>query len=178
MLLVEDEDSVRELVRLTLSSRGYKVLEAENGEAGLRVAEETKGTIDILVTGMSLCPASAAGRACEKAADEAPHDESALYLSGYTEDATIANPGGAHSGYRFSAKALYAPESCQESARSVALAVERQVGIRFELRARLRETSRPLALPPRSSPLQAGNNPGHGRHEHFRVSGTPGHNRG
>src|SRR5437899_6703658 len=34
VLLVEDEESVRELVRLTLASRGYQVLEAENGESG------------------------------------------------------------------------------------------------------------------------------------------------
>jgi CheY-like chemotaxis protein len=49
-LLVEDEESVRELVRVTLVSRGYKVLEAENGESGLRVAENYKGHIDILIT--------------------------------------------------------------------------------------------------------------------------------
>src|ERR1700694_4144864 len=50
VLLVEDEESVRELVRLTLASRGYQVLEAENGESGLRIAESFKEHIDILIT--------------------------------------------------------------------------------------------------------------------------------
>ena len=45
VLLVEDEESVRELVRLTLVSRGYKVLEAENGECGLNLAESFKERI-------------------------------------------------------------------------------------------------------------------------------------
>jgi CheY-like chemotaxis protein len=50
VLLVEDEESVRELVRETLIARGYKVLEAENGESGLRVAEAHGDGIDILIT--------------------------------------------------------------------------------------------------------------------------------
>src|SRR5258708_7389788 len=50
VLLVEDEESVPELVRVTLASRGYKVLEAENGEGGLRIAEDFKEHIDILIT--------------------------------------------------------------------------------------------------------------------------------
>jgi two-component system, cell cycle sensor histidine kinase and response regulator CckA len=50
VLLVEDEESVRELVRVTLVSRGYRVLEAENGESGLRLAESFKEHIDILIT--------------------------------------------------------------------------------------------------------------------------------
>src|SRR3979409_159602 len=50
VLLVEDEESVRELVRVTLASRGYNVLEADNGEAGLRVAQEHGDGIDILIT--------------------------------------------------------------------------------------------------------------------------------
>src|SRR5215471_2278082 len=50
VLLVEDEDSVRELVRETLVSRGYKVLEAENGESGLRVAQAHQGAIDMVIT--------------------------------------------------------------------------------------------------------------------------------
>ena len=38
VLLVEDEESVRQLVRDTLEAKGYRVFEAENGEAGLAVA--------------------------------------------------------------------------------------------------------------------------------------------
>jgi len=49
---------VRELVRVTLASRGYRVLEAENGECGLRVAEGFKEHIDILITDVVM-PASA-----------------------------------------------------------------------------------------------------------------------
>ena len=33
-LLVEDEESVRQLVRETLAAKGYRVVEAENGESG------------------------------------------------------------------------------------------------------------------------------------------------
>ena len=47
VLLVEDEDSVRQLVRETLESRGYRVLEAANGNAALEFDTEGmyRGTI-------------------------------------------------------------------------------------------------------------------------------------
>src|SRR5580692_4114898 len=50
VLLVEDEESVRQLVRETLASRGYKVVEAENGEAGLAAASKYDGTIHLVIT--------------------------------------------------------------------------------------------------------------------------------
>ncbi|MGA9526933.1 MAG: PAS domain S-box protein [Terriglobales bacterium] len=91
VLLVEDEESVRELVRLTLNSRGYKVLEAENGEAGLRLAEETKETIDILVTDVMM--PGIGGRELAKKLVAMRPEICVLYLSGYTED-TVVTPGG------------------------------------------------------------------------------------
>ena len=87
VLLVEDEDSVRELVRLTLTSRGYKVLEAENGETGLRIADETKGTIDILVTDVVM-PGIGGRELAKKVVARRPSTK-VLYLSGYTEDAVV-----------------------------------------------------------------------------------------
>ena len=87
VLLVEDEDSVRELVRLTLTSRGYKVLEAEHGEAGLRIAEETRGTIDILVTDVVM-PGIGGRELAKKILAKRPATK-VLYLSGYTEDAIV-----------------------------------------------------------------------------------------
>ncbi len=87
VLLVEDEDSVRELVRLTLTSRGYKVLEAGNGESGLRIAEACKEHIDILITDVVM--PGIGGRELAKKLLALRPGISVLYLSGYTEDTVI-----------------------------------------------------------------------------------------
>jgi PAS domain S-box-containing protein len=87
VLLVEDEESVRELVRLTLTSRGYKVMEAENGDCGLRLAESFKDHIDILITDVVM--PGIGGRELAKRLIELRPDISVLYLSGYTEDAVV-----------------------------------------------------------------------------------------
>jgi PAS domain S-box-containing protein len=87
VLLVEDEESVRQLVRETLEAKGYTVLEAENGEAALEITTRHTGTIHALITdvvmpGMSGRELSA--RIC------ATHPRTrVLYLSGYTEDAIV-----------------------------------------------------------------------------------------
>ena len=47
---MEDEESVRQLVRDTLAAKGYKVLEAENGEAGVAAAAQHKGKLDLVIT--------------------------------------------------------------------------------------------------------------------------------
>jgi len=87
VLLVEDEESVRELVRLTLASRGYKVIEAENGECGLRIAEAFKEHIDILITDVVM-PGMGGRELARKLLSLRP-GISVLYLSGYTEDAVV-----------------------------------------------------------------------------------------
>jgi DNA-binding response OmpR family regulator len=98
VLLVEDEESVRELVRVTLSSRGYKVLEAENGEAGLQIAEKTSDRIDILVTDVMM--PGIGGRELAKRLTAARPGLCVLYLSGYTEDAVVT-PGALVPGTAF-----------------------------------------------------------------------------
>jgi len=90
VLLVEDEESVRELVRVTLASRGYHVIEAENGDCGLRVAQAFKEHIDILITDVVM--PGIGGRELAKKLVSLRPDISVLYLSGYTEDAVVA-PG-------------------------------------------------------------------------------------
>ena len=87
VLLVEDEESVRELVRVTLASRGYKVLEAENGECGLNLAEGYKDNIDILITDVVM--PGIGGRELAKKLVSLRPGISVLYLSGYTEDAVV-----------------------------------------------------------------------------------------
>ena len=50
VLLVEDEESVRQLVRETLQAKGYTVLEAEDGKSAIAIASAYQGTIDMLIT--------------------------------------------------------------------------------------------------------------------------------
>ena len=50
VLLVEDEDGVRALSHLVLQSCGYAVLDARDGVEAVRVAEQHKGRIDLLMT--------------------------------------------------------------------------------------------------------------------------------
>ncbi len=50
ILVVEDEEIVRTLVRATLVRAGYTVLEAPDGDAALALSREHAGPIDVLVT--------------------------------------------------------------------------------------------------------------------------------
>jgi PAS domain S-box-containing protein len=112
VLLVEDEESVRELVRLTLASRGYKVIEAENGECGLRLAEDCKERIDILITDVVM--PGIGGRELAKRLLSLRPGISVLYLSGYTEDA-VATQGALGPGTAF----LQKPFTLQNLAKKV-----------------------------------------------------------
>ena len=113
VLLVEDEDSVRELVRVTLASRGYKVLEAEDGESGLRVANETRESIDLLVTDVVM--PGMGGRELAKRLIALRPGISVLYLSGYTEDAVVTQQGALGPGAAF----LQKPFTLQNLAKKV-----------------------------------------------------------
>jgi two-component system, cell cycle sensor histidine kinase and response regulator CckA len=84
VLLVEDEESVRQLVRETLESRGYRVLEAENGQAGLAVAERHKDKIDLIITDVVM-PGMSGHELAQQLLKLRPEIK-VLYLSGYTED--------------------------------------------------------------------------------------------
>ncbi len=50
ILLVEDEPSVRDVVRDVLVEHGYRVLEAPNGRAALEVLEEHRGEVLLVLT--------------------------------------------------------------------------------------------------------------------------------
>jgi two-component system, cell cycle sensor histidine kinase and response regulator CckA len=90
ILLVEDEESVRQLVRDTLSAKGYEVLEAENGEAGIVAAERHRGKLDLVITDVVM--PGMGGREMAEALIKKRPGTKVLYLSGYTEDA-ILNDG-------------------------------------------------------------------------------------
>ena len=85
VLLVEDEESVRQLVRETLESKGYNVLEADNGEAALRIVSNYSDKIDMLITDVVMPGMS--GRELSARLCASRPQTKVLYLSGYTEDA-------------------------------------------------------------------------------------------
>jgi len=87
ILLVEDEDSVRELAREVLETRGYHILEAENGVEALRKAAAHEGPIQLLVTDVVM-PRMGGGELAERLAGMRP-DVKVLFVSGYTDDSIV-----------------------------------------------------------------------------------------
>jgi two-component system, cell cycle sensor histidine kinase and response regulator CckA len=112
VLLVEDEESVRQLVRETLISRGYKVVEAADGEAGLAAAAAHKGIIHLVITDVIM--PGMGGRELVKQLAQTRPETKVLYLSGYTEDA-IGSEGSIESGTAF----LQKPFTLQNLSRKV-----------------------------------------------------------
>jgi two-component system, cell cycle sensor histidine kinase and response regulator CckA len=112
VLLVEDEESVRGLVRETLETRGYTVLEAADGEAGLALAQSFPGNIHLLITDVVMPGMS--GKQLASHLKQARQQTRVLFLSGYTEDA-IAQEGGLEAGAAF----LQKPFTLQSLARKV-----------------------------------------------------------
>ena len=111
VLLVEDEESVRQLVRETLAAKGYRVMEAENGESGMAVAAQHDGKIDLVITDVVM--PGMGGRELVKQLAQSRPQTRVLYLSGYTEDAI--SEGTIESGAAF----LQKPFTLQSLSRKV-----------------------------------------------------------
>jgi PAS domain S-box-containing protein len=85
ILLVEDEESVRQLVRETLAARGYRVLEANNGNAALALAAGRSDTIHLVITDIVM-PGLSGHELIEQLLAARPGIK-VLYFSGYAQDA-------------------------------------------------------------------------------------------
>ena len=85
VLLVEDEDPVRIFGARALRNKGYKVLEAKSGEAGLEVIRTAEETIDLLITDVVM--PNMDGPALIREVREIHPDMKVIFISGYTEDA-------------------------------------------------------------------------------------------
>ena len=90
VLLVEDKEIVRKLVRKILRKQGYKVIEACNGGEAFLKYEADSGNIDVLLTDVIMPEMS--GRQLYERLLQINPELKALFMSGYTED-TIASHG-------------------------------------------------------------------------------------
>ena len=103
ILLVEDDDTVRELASEILHSAGYTVLEASNGEEAGRRFKAHDGKVHLLLTDVLMPGIS--GRELAKQLEPLNPEMKVLYMSGYTDDA-IVHHGVLESGMAFLQKPL------------------------------------------------------------------------
>ena len=87
IMLVEDDESVRNLTRLVLEEQGYTVLAAESGAKALEAFGPLATAIDLVVTDV-IMPQMNGAELVTRLQEMHPQVK-VLYVSGYTEEATI-----------------------------------------------------------------------------------------
>ncbi len=87
LLLAEDEEVVRNIIRTVLGSNGYEVMEARDGREALEIADRHKGPIDLLLTDVIMPEIS--GKDLASCLVEKYPEAKVLFMSGYTENAIV-----------------------------------------------------------------------------------------
>jgi PAS domain S-box-containing protein len=123
ILLAEDEEAVRTMVRKTLAAAGYTVLEARHGTDALLVSREYRGTIDLLLTDVVM-PETNGLKLARAISLERPETQ-VVYMSGYTRD-EVDRKGLMEPGVLF----IHKPFTANELATTVRAAIDRGEGVR------------------------------------------------
>ena len=87
IVVVEDDESVRELVRLMLEGRGYEVLTARDGETAARLCTEHRGGVDLLLTDVVMPEVN--GRVLAERLEALFPRLRVLFMSGYSDEAVF-----------------------------------------------------------------------------------------
>lgn len=87
VLLVEDEERVRDMTKEILQESGYKVLEAKHGQDALLVAGQHPGIIHLMLSDVVMPLMS--GRELAEQLAPLRKEMKVLYMSGYTDDAIV-----------------------------------------------------------------------------------------
>jgi CheY-like chemotaxis protein len=91
VLLVEDEELVRGLVRRTLHENGYDVIEAPDGLAALESCEGLSRRIDVLISDVVM-PRMSGPELAARLTSAHPHIKVVL-ISGYADKACVRQAG-------------------------------------------------------------------------------------
>jgi DNA-binding NtrC family response regulator len=102
VLLVDDEASVRRLLRRVLQDCGYQVLEAEHAEEAARISARHQGPIHLLLTDVAM-PAATGPELARRVTAARPGTK-VLYMSGGLN--TPIDPGAAFLAKPFSLQRL------------------------------------------------------------------------
>jgi two-component system, cell cycle sensor histidine kinase and response regulator CckA len=89
IVVVEDDSSLRELVRLMLEGCGYSVLTAENGEHAARLCAEHPGGVELLLTDVVMPEVN--GRVLADRLEALFPALRVLFMSGYSDEAVFRN---------------------------------------------------------------------------------------
>jgi two-component system cell cycle sensor histidine kinase/response regulator CckA len=87
ILLVEDDEMVRTLVRETLLREGYKILDAPGPLEARKISEQYKSAIQLMITDVVMPKVS--GRELAEQLVRRRPDMKVLYMSGYTDNAVL-----------------------------------------------------------------------------------------
>ncbi len=87
ILLVEDEEAVRESTSEFLTLRGYTVLQGKNGDDALRILHTLKGKLHLLITDVVM-PGMSGRDLADRVLALRPATK-VLYVSGYTESMVV-----------------------------------------------------------------------------------------
>jgi DNA-binding NtrC family response regulator len=115
VLIVEDDDALRNITKKMLQKYGYNILEAENGEKALNIGETHEGPIHLLLTDVVM-PVMSGSDLSEKLQSIRPETR-VIYMSGYTDNA-IVHHGILKQKINFIEKP-FSPESLSKKVRQV-----------------------------------------------------------
>ncbi len=115
VLLVEDEQLVRTLVREILEMCGYEVLAARDGAEAISICEMVACEIDLLVTDLVMPQIS--GRELAEHLCKSRPEMRVLYMSGYTDDAIVRH--GLSDGSASFIQKPFTPETLAHKVREV-----------------------------------------------------------
>ena len=91
VLVVEDEDAVRLIVRRVLRDQGYAILEARDGNEALRVCAQKGDTIDLVLSDVIM--PGMGGRELSRALAVSRPGLPILFMSGYNDDGDLTGSG-------------------------------------------------------------------------------------